>query len=160
MTRVREMLTHARLSLPMIEIEKKIGGEYDQSYTPPPEATPTDTDQILLLRTGGITGKPKYASFNHKQIAHACAAVRGAYHFSPADRFMTSLSWAHPFAFIHGLMVPLMLGGTSVVDHGGMENKDISTSWRIARHPPRRSTALLLQTAGLLAETRSGRSPA
>jgi acyl-CoA synthetase (AMP-forming)/AMP-acid ligase II len=115
---VREFLSHERLVLPIIEIEKKQGGEYDTSFTPPPENKPLDTDVILLTRSGGTLAKPKFVSLNHKQLQHAALSIRGCYKPMPTDRILTSLTWAHPFALMHSMLFPLMNGMTVVIDHG------------------------------------------
>jgi len=132
---VKELLAHERLNLPVIEIEKKQGGEYDTSYTAPPEHTPKETDPVLLLRTGGTTAKPKYIAFNHKQVIAAATAIRGQYHLLGTDRFLTTMSWAHPFAFVHGMLAPLMLGATCVIDHGlqNVEFLDFMVESRVTR---------------------------
>jgi len=115
---VREFLSHERLTLPIIEIEKKQGGEYDTSFTPPPDNKPLDTDVILLTRSGGTLAKPKFVSLNHKQIQHAVTCIRGCYKPTATDRVLTTLSWSHPFALVHSMLFPLMNGMTVVIDHG------------------------------------------
>jgi long-chain acyl-CoA synthetase len=134
-SKVRDMLVENRLSLPIIEIEKKQGGEYDTSYTPTPDNVPNDADPILMFRTPGTTGKPKFAIFNHKQVYHAALCVRGPYHLLPTDRVMTTMNWAHPFAFVHGALMPLMAGGTAVIEHGA-EGKDF-LEWVVKSHVTR-----------------------
>ncbi|OFZ54091.1 MAG: hypothetical protein A2428_13200 [Bdellovibrionales bacterium RIFOXYC1_FULL_54_43] len=114
----REILLSARMSLPIVEIEKKHGGEYDTSFTASTEHQPLETDTVLLLRTAGLTGKPHLAAFTHKQLNHATTCLRSLYHVNLSDRFMTKLNWAHPFAFLHGMLFPLMSGATCVIDHG------------------------------------------
>lgn len=116
--KVREILQSERLSLPIIEMEKKQGGEYDTSFTPPPEQTPLETDPIFLLRSGGITGKPKFVVFTHRQLLHGSTAIKGHYHLMGTDRIHTTFSWYHPFILMHALLFPLMAGATVVIDHG------------------------------------------
>lgn len=123
LSRARDIFQSARLSLPLIEIEKKHGGEYDPSYTPPPDNTPVDTDPILLLRTASSTGKPKFVELNHKNLQHAVTCIRAPYHLTPADRVLTPMNWYHPYALIHGLLLPILNGATCVVEHGA-ENKE------------------------------------
>jgi acyl-CoA synthetase (AMP-forming)/AMP-acid ligase II len=122
--RMREYLQHARLSLPIVEIEKKQAGEYDPSYTPPPDNIPLDTDIALLVRTGGNGGAPKFVALNHKSLHHATISLRGSYHLQATDRVFTPMSWSHPFAFLHGMLFPLMVGATSVIEHGA-EGKEL-----------------------------------
>jgi fatty-acyl-CoA synthase len=116
--KVRDFLQKERLNLPIIEIEKKHGGEYDTSFSPQPDNRPTDMDKILLLRTEGTTQKPRNVIFNHKQLGHAVISLKSPYRLLPTDRFLTSMSWANPFAFLHGFLLPLMTGATCVVDQG------------------------------------------
>lgn len=134
-TDTREILHNYRLSLPLIEIEKKQGGEYDTSFTPQPEQTPIETDPVLLLRTGGNTGKPKYISFSHRQLLHSSSALKTLYHLSATDRFHTSLPWSHPFALSHGMLLPLMTNTTCVIDHGlqNVEFLDFLIDSRVTR---------------------------
>lgn len=137
----RELLQTARLNLPLIEIEKKQGGEYDTSYSPPADNPPAETDTILLLRTGSGGSKPRFAAFNHKQLQFAAVCLRGKYHVLPSDRILTPLSWANPFAWVHGVLFPLLTGSTCVVHHGA-EAKELldflinAHVTRIAAHPP------------------------
>lgn len=114
----RELLRTERLNLPIIEIERKQGGEYDASYSPPPENPPKETDTILLLRTAGTVGEAKFAAFDHRSLAHAATALRGAYRAGAADRFLTTLNWSHPFAWMHAMLFPLLGGSICTVDEG------------------------------------------
>ena len=110
MIQVREFLSSERLTLPIVEIEKKQGGEYDTSFTAPPDNRPLETDVILLLKSGGRSSKPRFAQFNHKQLQAASGLVRGCYKPLSTDRLHTPLSWTEPFAFVHGMLFPLMSG--------------------------------------------------
>ncbi|OFZ21942.1 MAG: hypothetical protein A2X94_15920 [Bdellovibrionales bacterium GWB1_55_8] len=114
----REILSSARLSLPIIEIEKKQGGEYDSSFTAQTDNQPAENDIILILRTAGTTGHPKLVTFTHKQLRFGASSIRGTYHINLSDRFLTKISWAHPFAFLHALLFPILSGATVVIDHG------------------------------------------
>lgn len=118
LNKARDLLHAGYLSLPIIEIEKKQGGEYDTSFTAPPENQPGESDTILVLRTGGSTGKPKYINFTHKQLQYACVTVKGISHMGPGETIFTTMTWAHPFAFLHTLLSPLLSGGTVIIEHG------------------------------------------
>jgi long-chain acyl-CoA synthetase len=135
LTAARDILQAERLSLPIVEIEKKHGGEYDTSYTAPPDHQPKEDDVILLLRSAGTTGKHRYVGFNHKQVSAAAMAVKTRYHLMSTDRFLTPLNWAHPFAFMHGMMIPLINGATTVIDHGlqAVEFLDFMIESRVTR---------------------------
>ncbi|OFZ80167.1 MAG: hypothetical protein A2583_15720 [Bdellovibrionales bacterium RIFOXYD1_FULL_53_11] len=121
---VRDIMMTGHINLPIIEMEKKQGGEYATSFTPPPDNPPNEMDQIVLFRTAGNTGKPKFVGFNHKQLTGAASALKGPYHVGSTDRFYTNLSWAHPYAFMHAMFMPLMTGSTVIIDHG-LEGKDL-----------------------------------
>ncbi|MBY0470842.1 acyl--CoA ligase [bacterium] len=123
LARIRDVLSQAKLNLPIIDIEKKHGGEYDSSFTPAPDNTPIDGDQVLIFKSGGGSGKAKYVIFNHKQILAAATSLRTLYHLTVNDRILTNMNWNHPFSFLHGMLFPLMNGATTVVDLG-LENKE------------------------------------
>jgi len=117
-TKVKEVLSNYKLRLPIIEIEKKQGGEYDKSFTTSSDHAPQERDTVLLLRTAGTSGPPKLAAFSHTQVIAAVQAVKGLIHPSMSDRTLTKLSWSHPFAFMMGMMFPILTGSTCVIDHG------------------------------------------
>ncbi len=116
--KARDLLHEAHLSIPLIEIEKKHGGEYDTTFTPPPENMPNEKDVVLLLRTHGSVEKPRFTAFTHKQLHHAAFCLKAPYHSLPSDRFLTTMNWSHPFAFTHGMLFPLLTGATCIIDHG------------------------------------------
>ncbi len=118
LAKLREIFQGQRITLPIVEIEKKRGGEYDTSFTPLPEQVPVETDPILFLKTSGSTGKSKLVSLSHRQLLHACSGLKGHYHVRPNDRFHTNLNWSHPFGFIHGMLFPLFANAGCVIDHG------------------------------------------
>ncbi|MEK6579075.1 MAG: class I adenylate-forming enzyme family protein [Bdellovibrionota bacterium] len=116
--RARDLLHAGYLSLPIIEIEKKHGGEYDTSFTAAPDNQPGESDTILVLKTAGTTGKPKYVNFTHKQIQFAAVATRGLLHMAPGETVFSAMAWSHPFSFFYSLISPLLTGGTVVIEHG------------------------------------------
>jgi acyl-CoA synthetase (AMP-forming)/AMP-acid ligase II len=146
--KARELLQAFHLSLPIIEIEKKQGGEYDTSFSPPSDNAPLETDAVILFRTAGTCGKSKFVSLNHKQLHHAAISVKSAYHFTPADRIFTTMNWSHPFSFLHGMLLPVLGGGTCVIDHGAeaAEFLEFVTKARVSRmvdRPPNLLRSLL-----------------
>lgn len=116
--RVRELFRRKNISLPLIEIEKKRGGEYNASFVPQPDQTPKDTDPILLLRTAKTAGKHKDCVFTHQQVQAAIQGIKRHYHFTNSDRVFTSFSWTHPFFFVHSLLFPVFAGAAIVIDPG------------------------------------------
>jgi|GEM_PF-742028 len=118
LSKARDVLHAAHLNLPIIEIEKKQGGEYDTSYSPASDNKPLESDIVLVVRSSGTSGKPKFINLTHKQIYHATMSLRGIYCVSPTDRFVSTMNWCHPFSFIHHVLFPLMTGAACVIDHG------------------------------------------
>ncbi len=146
--RAREVLHSQGLSLPIIEIDKKQGGEYDTSFTPPPDQAPLKTDLVLLLRTAGSTGKPRFAQFSHQQLTSAWMTLKNPYHLNASDRIHTSMNWYHPFAFVHSMLFPILGGSTCVIDLGleGIEFLDFLKQSRVTRLINTPSFALKLLT--------------
>lgn len=118
MQKAESLTRDFRLSLTIIEIEKKQGGEYSTTFTPDADQSPKDTDPIVLVRTGGLTGPHKYIAFSHQEVLASCQLIRGHYRFKGEDRVFSVLNWSHPFALIHAFLLPLTSGITSVIDHG------------------------------------------
>ena len=116
--RIQDLIRRRGISIQLIEIDKKRGGEYATSYIAPSDQQPTDKDPILLLRTSGTAGKFKYALFSHNQILAAVAGIRRLYKATGSDRFLTTLNWSNPFAFVHGMLFPFLTGNLMVIDHG------------------------------------------
>jgi acyl-CoA synthetase (AMP-forming)/AMP-acid ligase II len=133
--RARDLLQSEHLNLPIVEIEKKHGGEYDSSFTPTPDQVPKESDVILLIRSSGVTSKPKLVNITHKQILHATSSIRAHYHVLGTDRFLTTLSWSHPLSLIHAALFPLIAGATCVIDHGlqAVEFLEFITESRVTR---------------------------
>lgn len=133
--RARDLILKERLGIPVIEIEKKRGGEYDTSFTPPPEQTPAETDVTVLFRTSGTTGEPRLVGLSHTQLHHAAVSLRRPYRCRPTDRYLTTANWADPFAFIHGMLLPLFTGGTAVCHYGAEGNDFLQfiTEARVSR---------------------------
>ena len=133
--KANELIRNFSLSLTLIEIEKKKGGEYDPTYSAPPDKPLKETDIILILPTGGTTGDIKYASFTHKQVYLSASLVKKWYHLGAADKIMCAMNWAHPFALVHGLLVPLLNGATCAIDpqHRTQEFIDYIAEHRINR---------------------------
>ncbi len=115
-SRINDLMRTSGISLNVIEIEKKKGGEYDPSYSPPPERALKETDQILILRTDDQSVPTKYIFFNHKQIYTAVISIRRFYQLRETDRFFTTMNWAHPFALIHGMLLPILNTACCAID--------------------------------------------
>lgn len=122
--RFRDLFRRRGISTPVIDIEKKKGGEFSSSFVPPADQTPKDTDQILLLRSAATAGEYKYCSFNHNQVIGAAKGLKKPYKPTAGDIFFTIMNWSHPYAFMHSMVFPL-LSGSSVLIHLGHEAKEL-----------------------------------
>lgn len=116
LSRAREIQRSSGLALQIVELEKKRGGEYDESYIAPPERPVKETDPVLILKMKEYGEENKYIFFHHRQLTAACISSKKFYRFTPADRMLTTLHWSHPFAFFHGFLLPLLSGATIAVD--------------------------------------------
>ncbi len=117
-SRIQDVFRRRGISLPVIEVEKKRGGEYSTSYIAPADNPPKDSDPILLLKSAGTAGKSKYALFNHLQVQAAVQGLKPIYKSTAADRFFTTMNFSHPFAWMHGFLYPILSGATCVIDPG------------------------------------------
>lgn len=138
LARVQDLARRRGISIPVLDIEKKKGGEYSTSFVPQADQVPKDQDPVLLLRTAGTAGKYKYALFSHAQVQAAVGAIKKMYRPSAqggAQVFLTTQSWAHPFAFVHGMLFPVMTGATCLVHHGleGLELLDFISKSKATR---------------------------
>jgi malonyl-CoA/methylmalonyl-CoA synthetase len=123
-SRVGELSRKYSQSPAVIEIEKKKGGEYDTSYSPPPDHPLKETDKALILRHEEFGQPTKYIFFTHKQIYSAATVVRKFYHFKANERVFTTLTWAHPFSLLHGFLTPLFAGATCAINPQSATNEE------------------------------------
>lgn len=114
--RANELIRNFGLNVQVIEIEKKKGGEYDPTYSPPPDQPLKETNPVLILRKEEFREPTKYIFFNHHQIYMAATAIRRFYHLTANDRILTTMNWAHPYALIHSVFLPLFYGATIAID--------------------------------------------
>jgi acyl-CoA synthetase (AMP-forming)/AMP-acid ligase II len=115
-SRANDLVRREKLPITVIEMEKKRAGEYDNSFRALPDRPVKDTDPALIMRISETPQLRKYSTFTHKQVAAAAQLPRRALRLSPADRVLTTMNWAHPFALVQGLLLPLLTGSTCVVD--------------------------------------------
>jgi fatty-acyl-CoA synthase len=116
LARARDLQRSSGIPLSIIELEKKRGGEYDTSFTPAPERPLKDTDIVLILRKEEFGADRKYIFFNHKKVYHSVNSVKRFYRLNANDKMMTNTNWSHPFGLTHGMLLPLFIGATCVVD--------------------------------------------
>jgi acyl-CoA synthetase (AMP-forming)/AMP-acid ligase II len=127
LSRANDLLRVYGLNVAIVEIDKKKGGEYDESYSPPPDHPLKETDPVLIVRHEEYGQPVKYIFFTHTQLYAASAAVRKFYRFAATERVLTTMSWAHPFALTHGLLTPLFAGVTCAVNPQSASNDEFLT---------------------------------
>lgn len=115
-SRLNRLQRESGYSLNIVEMEKKRGGEYDASFSSPPERPLKDTDPVMIVRHEEYGEERMYTFFNHKQIITACTGLRKFYRLMPSDRLLTTMNWQHPFSLTHGLLLPLITGSTACID--------------------------------------------
>ncbi|HTL13174.1 MAG TPA: class I adenylate-forming enzyme family protein [Bdellovibrionota bacterium] len=123
-TRTRDLFNQERLFLPVIEIDRKRGGEYDSSFTPQVGFEPRAIDPVMILRTSGGTREPMLVELTHDELQFGATSLRSRYHARKSDRYLTLLPWSTPYSLFHGVLMPLMTGGTLVIDEG-RDNKEL-----------------------------------
>ena len=84
-------------------------------------------DVIQLLYTSGTTGRPKGVMHTSNTLLAGCAAYAQAAGLGPGTRCYMASPLAHQTGFMYGLMTPLMLG-TSVLLQ---DIWDPATAWRL-----------------------------
>src|SRR4051794_19404562 len=62
-----------------------------------PTITPEPKDVACLIYTSGTTGNPKGVILSHGNIASNVSAIAECFPFSPMDRSLSFLPWAHSF---------------------------------------------------------------
>jgi acetyl-CoA synthetase len=83
------------------------------------EIPPTDPDDMALLHfTSGTTGAPKGAVHVHEAVVAHTATARLALDLQPADVFWCTADPGWVTGTSYGIIAPLALGVTSVVDEG------------------------------------------
>jgi long-chain acyl-CoA synthetase len=97
----------------LLEITTRRCGEYDKSYKLPVGMSANDKDVVLWLPSEGRTGKRKWVPFTHTMLEAQALSLRFAYKTAPVDTFFTfKLSPLHPFALMHGGIIPLLNGAS------------------------------------------------
>ena len=77
--------------------------------------TPSEKDMACLIYTSGTTGKPKGVILSHGNIASNVSAIHECFPWSPTDRSLSFLPWAHVFGQtceLHGLF---SMGGSLAI---------------------------------------------
>lgn len=116
LAKVRDLLRSRGISLTLTEFEKKRGGEFDASFTPSPDRQVKETDAALISRVDEYGSDRKYIFISHKKLYSGTMSLRKFYRLMPNDRMLGQVSWSHPFGLVHGMLLPLFLGSTCVID--------------------------------------------
>ncbi|MFW7381506.1 MAG: AMP-dependent synthetase/ligase [Oligoflexus sp.] len=77
---------------------------------PAPASEPKLDDDMGLIYTSGTTGKPKGVVLTHRNILSQIDSIQQDYTFTPEDRTLSFLPWAHIFGQTGELHVLLCLG--------------------------------------------------
>lgn len=116
--RIAAAIEAARASLPELGhvIRLDAGAGEEASFAalrergrghPTPAARPAPSSLFGLIYTSGTTGVPKGVMLSHGNIASNIRAIHQIFTFSPEDRSLAFLPWAHSFGQVcelHGLL--------------------------------------------------------
>jgi long-chain acyl-CoA synthetase len=64
---------------------------------PVPARSPDPQSVAGFIYTSGTTGKPKGAKLSHRNITSNLEAIHQLYDFSPSERYLSFLPWAHSY---------------------------------------------------------------
>jgi long-chain acyl-CoA synthetase len=64
---------------------------------PVPARSPDPQSVAGFIYTSGTTGKPKGAKLSHRNITSNIEAIHQLYDFSPSERYLSFLPWAHSY---------------------------------------------------------------
>ncbi|WP_437606751.1 amino acid adenylation domain-containing protein [Sorangium sp. So ce834] len=75
-----------------------------------------DPDEVAYLQyTSGSTSSPKGVMVSHRNVLHNARILATALECAPGDTFVTWLPHFHDMGLIHGVMLPLLMGGRCYV---------------------------------------------
>jgi long-chain acyl-CoA synthetase len=83
-----------------------------------PVIEPSPDDLASLLYTSGTTGMPKGVMLTHMNLASNISAIREVYKFSPDDRSLAFLPWAHAFGQTAELHHMIAAGASMAIAEG------------------------------------------
>ncbi|MGK4000276.1 amino acid adenylation domain-containing protein [Sorangium sp. So ce1024] len=75
-----------------------------------------DPDEVAYLQyTSGSTSSPKGVMVSHRNVLHNARILATALECAPGDTFVTWLPHFHDMGLIHGILLPLLMGGRCIV---------------------------------------------
>lgn len=91
-------------------------GEIVERYSPATNLSAISSDSIAcILSTSGTTGKPKQVLLTHNNILFSERVFVGGLHLDESDIMFMPSPLNHATGFFHGLIAPLLLGGTTIL---------------------------------------------
>jgi len=111
--RATEVMLRSKKKPTLLAVDNRRCGEYDKSYRLPVGMSGNDKDIVLWLPSEGLSSKRKWIAYTHTMIEAQALALKFSYKASGLDSFFTyKLSPLHPFAFVHGGIIPLLNGAS------------------------------------------------
>jgi len=83
-----------------------------------PSILPSPEDIAAIIYTSGTTGTPKGVVLSHINLASNVSAVHDVFHFSPDDRSLAVLPWAHVFGQTAELHLLFSFGSSMAICEG------------------------------------------
>ncbi|AJC12432.1 AMP-dependent synthetase [Berryella intestinalis] len=133
---VIDKLQPAKSSLPTLS---SIVGKYDPIK--PGKSGALSDDVACILSTSGTTGIPKAVLLTHNNILFSERSMVNGFHLTENDIAYMASPLNHATGFFHGLIAPMISGGTCVLDERFVADKAIDRinsekcTWSMAATP-------------------------
>ncbi len=108
-----ELIAH-RPGLRFIQVEEfaNLPAPSNSAPSGPPQR---EEDLAVIIYTSGTTGRPKGAMLSHGNLLHNVESCRQVLKAVSFDRFVVLLPMFHSFMLTVGTLLPLLVGGSSVI---------------------------------------------
>ncbi len=83
----------------------------------PPAHQPSADDLACILSTSGTSGAPKHVMLSHNNILFSEKSYAASLGITSNDVILTPSPLNHATGLFHGLIMPLMVGATAVIQH-------------------------------------------